>query len=132
MGALTRANQEIGVPRFSMRAYSVSREGQSKDLRLVFGACTALFFLNLAWLLWVQHSHPEVLKSFVLYPRFAQVKRLLLQPLSLLALVAVLASWIIAFFRSTRRRGNKRYGLVFLALVLSTIFGLVLFFIFVA
>lgn len=105
----------------------MTRKGNNRDVLLVLGGCAAIFILNLAWLLWVRHSNPEQLR----YPLFLQVKVLLLKPPSLLALLAVLTSWTIAFVRS-RRRENRTHSLVLLALILSTVFGLLLFVLFVS
>jgi hypothetical protein len=81
------------------------------------------------WLLWVQHSHPDQLKALQNYAGIVQLRRLLLQPVSLLALMAALTAWIVACFRALKR--NRNHGLVIFALALSTVFGLILFFVFV-
>jgi hypothetical protein len=110
----------------------MTEKSENRDVLLVLGACTALFLLNFGWLLWVRHSNPEQLRSLANYPLIGQFKRLLLQPLSLLTSLIVLTSWIIAFLRSRKRTPNRTQRLVILALVLSTIFGLLLFTVFLS
>jgi hypothetical protein len=114
-----------------MKRFSMIRKGENRDLFLVLAGCTAIFALNLTWLLWVRHSNPDQLRSIGNFALLIQLKRLLLQPMSLLVTLAVFTSWVIAFVRSRRERQNKTFDLIFIALVLSTLFGLVLFFIFV-
>jgi hypothetical protein len=104
-------------------------KGENRDLLLVLVACAVLFALNFVWLLWVRHSSPEVLRSLKNLAVVAQLKRLLLQPLSLFLIAAVWTSWIIVFLRS--KMENRTHRLYIFALILSIPCGLFLFFVFV-
>lgn len=104
---------------------------ENRDLLLVLVACTILFALNFLWLLWVRHSSPDVLKSLQNSASVVILKKLLLQPVALVAIAAVWTGWMIVFIRSPRTKEDRAYGRLYIfALMLSIPFGLFMFVIF--
>jgi hypothetical protein len=109
----------------------VSKKLGNSDVLLVVGAVTGIFILNFAWMEWIQHSHPDQLQAIANNPQVTEWKKLLDQPMSLVALLVVVTFWIVGFIRSRRRSTNRLLGMVILALALSTVLGFVIFTIFV-
>lgn len=88
--------------------------------------CVVLFLLNAAWLAFLEHSDRSQLHASPFYPVYLSVRSLLLRPLSLTLVITAVSVWLIGFLRSPKKPSDASQRLVVLAILLCTIFGIIL------
>ncbi len=96
----------------------------------VLALCAGLFVLNAAWLTFLQHSDRSQLHASPFYPIYLSLRTVLLRPLSLIAIFVFTLFGLLAVSRPRKKPGNEFGRLALLAVVVCTVVGIVLLWLF--